>query len=115
MDLLAFYNITAIKDHIDKVAPPIIYTVKSAEIVEITPTISLSEKEDTIENRNIITSTLKLFFANAGHPNMIIYEAYLQNLINDGEYVNTARLTLPNNEIKLTQLEYPVLGVITWQ
>lgn len=108
------FNTDTVKKYLENFAPPVLFTVRSADIIEIVPTVTLSKKENTVGNRNIIRDALKQYFDTLASPNMTIAESVLQKLINDGVNITNATLTLEKPNIVLSVLEYPVLGEVIW-
>lgn len=108
------FNTEAVKKYIENFAPPILFTVRSAEIIEIVPTVTLLKKENTISNRTLIRHALKTYFDNSVSPGMNISESVLEKVINDGVNVTNATLALSGGNKKLSRLEFPQLGEIIW-
>jgi hypothetical protein len=53
---------------INAVAPPLIFTVRTPELVPINPVISLLPAEDTLSNREIVTGRLKVYLRAVAAP-----------------------------------------------
>lgn len=107
-------NIKHIQNYIEKVAPPVIFTVKSAEIIEINISVDLLPEEDTISNRNKIKETFNLYFEERACPDMHIAAQTFRDLIVDATSLTDATITIEGGDKYITQLQFPVLGVITW-
>lgn len=108
------HNIAAVQSYIEQYAPKIIFTVRTPELVEISPTIKLSDGEDTVSNRNLAVQRLKVYLNAKAEPGCTIAQATLQTVIADGVTISKAEVTLPDGEITTTVLQYPVLGEVTW-
>lgn len=107
-------NIAEVQSYIEQYAPKILFTVSTPELVEVKPTVQLSEGEDTVSNRNLVLQRLKVYLNAKAEPGCTITQATLQTVITDGVTISKALLTLPDGEVKTTVLQYPVLGAVTW-
>lgn len=107
-------NIAAVQSYIEQYAPPVIFTVRTPELVEVQPTITLEEEEDTVSNRNLVIQRLKIYLNAKAEPGCTITQATLQAAIVDGVTISKALLTLPGSEVATTVLQYPVIGKVTW-
>lgn len=108
------HNIQAVQSYIEQYSPKIIFTVRTPELVPVSPAIHLSEGEDTVSNRNLVLLRLKVYLNAKAEPGCTITQATLQTVITDGVTISKAELTLPGGEVKATVLQYPVLGDVTW-
>lgn len=108
------HNIAEVQSYIEQHAPPVIFTVRTPELVKINPTVHLFEGEDTVSNRNIVVQRLKVYLNAKAEPGCSITQATLQTTITDGVTISKAILTLPGTEVKTSVLQYPVLGAVTW-
>lgn len=108
-------NLATVKSYIEKLAPPVLFTVRTPELVQILPSISLVDNEDTVENRALVENRLKVYLSAKARPGISFTQALLQSVIVDGVTISEAFLTLPGGKIETTILQYPVLGEITWQ
>ena len=93
---------------------PVLYTVRTPELVQIEPTIELLDAEDTAENRATVLSRLKTYLNVKAMPGSSFTQETLQSVIVDGSTISSARLTLPNGKVETTALQYPVMGSVTW-
>lgn len=109
-------NIDTVTKYIESVAPPIIFTVRTANVIEICPTISLKAEEDSTTNRTLVKQMLENYFESKARPDITIAQATLQAVITDGINITEAALMLPEEkkEIKINSLEFPALGEIAW-
>jgi uncharacterized phage protein gp47/JayE len=110
-------NLTAVKDHISDVSPPIIFDVRTPSLISINPEIKLSHLEDTQENRDLAERRLKAYLQQNAQPGIQITTGALRVAIIDGIRISDAVIKLAGDiigVIKTTILEYPVLGAVTW-
>lgn len=108
------HNLERVQSYIEQYAPKILFTVSTPELVEVTPSIQLSEGEDTVANRNLVLQRLKVYLNAKAEPGCTITQATLQTVITDGVTISRALVTLPNGEVNTTILQYPVLGEVVW-
>lgn len=107
-------NLATVDAYIKGKSVPVLYTVKTPELVQITPRIELLDTEDTSENRATVLARLKTYLNVRAAPGSSFTQETLQSVIVDGSTISSARLTLPNGKIETTALQYPVLGTVTW-
>lgn len=107
-------GISTVTNYIDKKSPPIIFTVRTPELIPLNPKIQLLPNEDTIENRATVLSRIQVYMNARAEPGSTFTQAQLQSVIIDGEIISSATLTLDGGEIATTVLQYPVVGEITW-
>ncbi|WP_147615128.1 baseplate J/gp47 family protein [Treponema pectinovorum] len=108
------HNLATVQSYIESVAPPSLFTVQTPELVKVNPTIQLLEGEDTVSNRNLVISRLKVYLNAKAEPGCTIAQSTLQTVIIDGVTISKAVLTLPGGEISTTVLQYPILGDVAW-
>lgn len=108
------HNTAEVQSYIEQHAPPVIFTVRTPELVEINPAVHLFEGEDTVSNRNLVVQRLKVYLNAKAEPGCTLTQAMLQTAITDGVTISKASLTLPGGEVSTTVLQYPVLGEVSW-
>ncbi|GMO64733.1 MAG: hypothetical protein Ta2A_12510 [Treponemataceae bacterium] len=111
-------NLQAVRDYIDTVSPPVLYAVRTPELVPLNPAIALLPLEDTQGNRELAASRLKLYLQTAANPGITITAGALRVAIIDGMDITSATVKLNDDTtgfISTTILQYPVLGEITWE
>lgn len=107
-------NVQRVQEYIESVAPPIIFTVKAADLVYINLTIDLLQKEDTMVNRKRCENILTQYFLEKAKPNMDINSSVLRDLIVDAISITYAKVTIEDGDKYINQLQFPVLGSILW-
>ena len=107
-------NLATVDAYIKSKSVPVLYTVKTPELVKIEPTIELLKTEDTSENRATVLSRLKTYLNVRAAPGSSFTQETLQSVIVDGSTISSAKLTLPNGKVETTALQYPVLGTTIW-
>lgn len=107
-------GLSTVDAYIKSKSVPILYTVRTPELVQIEPTIELLETEDTSENRATVLGRLKTYLNVRATPGSTFTQETLQSVIVDGSTISEARLTLQGGKVTTTTLQYPVLGTTTW-
>ena len=103
-------DLTAITDYISSVAPPILFTVKTPEIVPINPVI-VPDPSNT-ENLNLAKTRLKEFLDRTAKPGISYNAKELAAEIIDGKLIRNATVKINNDEngiFATTILQYPIL------
>ena len=111
-------NLDIVVEYIGKVAPPILYTVMTPDIISINPSISLLPAEDTTENRGIVTNRLLTYLQATASPGVSYTAGQFRDAIIDGVNISYATVRIHGStigRIDTTVLQYPKLGVITWE
>lgn len=107
-------NIQAVTDYIEQHQPPVIFTVRTPELIPLEPSIKLLPLEDTPSNRDLVKNRLQVFLTAKAEPGVCFTQGLLQSIIVDGVIISEAVLTLPDGKLEATVLQYPVLEEITW-
>jgi len=111
-------NIAEVTNYINKEAPPIIFTVRTPQIINLDPTVSLPSLEDTQANRKIAANRMKAFLQLAAMPGVQVTAGALRSAIIDGVTITGATVKL-NGDIAgivtTTILQYPYLGEVSWE
>jgi len=110
-------NTQAVWDYLDEVAPPILYEVRTPELVSLNPVVTLLPQEDTWGNRDTAVSRMKAFLQVTAEPGISVTAGALKTAIIDGVDISDARVTLGGSVTGITPttiLQYPVLGEVTW-
>jgi uncharacterized phage protein gp47/JayE len=110
-------NLSAVREHISMVSPPVIFDVRTPSLVAVNPAIKLPAHKDTQGNRELAEKRLKAWLQQTAKPGIEVTAGLIRSAIIDGVIITDAVVKL-NGEItgilKTTVLEYPVLGAITW-
>lgn len=110
-------NIAEVVSYINEVAPPVLFTVRNPEIMNINPSIALSAREDTQTNRERAESRIKTYMQMTAKPGVVITAGALKTAVIDGVEITDAAVKIGGSEIGVmptTILQYPYTGVITW-
>jgi uncharacterized phage protein gp47/JayE len=110
-------NLTAVKEYISSVSPPVVFDVRTPSLIPINPEIELPPFENTQRNRELAEQRLKAYLQQNAQPGVQITSGMLRIAVIDGINITDAVIKLAGDiigVIKITVLEYPVLGAVTW-
>jgi hypothetical protein len=110
-------NLQAVTDYINSVAPPITFTVRSPSLVPMNPTVALGD-DDTDSNRGIVSERMKIYLQSVGKPLTQITAGEMRWAIIDGVVIKNPQVKINGSTtgiMETTMLEYPILGVTTWE
>jgi uncharacterized phage protein gp47/JayE len=111
-------NIAEVTNYINEVAPPVIFTVRTPEIIKLNPVVSLPHLEDSQANREIAVNRMKAYLQLAAMPGVQVTAGALRSAIIDGVAITNAAVKLNGDIagiIKTTILQYPSLGEVSWE
>jgi hypothetical protein len=111
-------NLDMVTNHINTVAPPILFTVRTPDLLPLNPTIALRPTEDTLFTRDLATSRLRTFLEVTDAPGFQYTAGMLREAIIDGVTIRGATVKLNGSttgEVQPTILQLPVLGEIIWE
>lgn len=111
-------NIPEVIAYINEVAPPVLFTVRSPEIIHLNPSIALLPQEDTQENRSLAETRIKMYLQMTAKPGAQITAGALKTAVIDGVAITGATVKLNGSTIGIvstTILQYPYAGAITWE
>ncbi|GHV20775.1 Mu-like prophage FluMu protein gp47 [Spirochaetia bacterium] len=113
-------DLLTVRDYINSVAPPVIFTVRTPVLKPLNPAIALGG-DDSESNRDIVTGRLKIYLQMVGKPLGAIAAGEVRAaIVNDFDDIVITNLTVKINGsvtgiMQTTVLEYPVPGTITWE
>ncbi|WP_020613096.1 baseplate J/gp47 family protein [Sediminispirochaeta bajacaliforniensis] len=105
-------DLDIVSDYIYQNAPPVLYTVKTPDIIYVNPSIELISTEDTESNRNTTEIRIKSWMALNIKPGSSITSYQLRDAIVDGTIITDASVTLETGSSTILQLLD--LGDINW-
>ena len=111
-------NLEVVRNYINTVAPPVLFTVRTPALIPLNPAIALLPSEDSMANREIVTSRLKTYLQATAAPGMRYTAGNLRDAVIDGVQISGGTVSLggsASGELVATILELPVLGVLAWQ
>lgn len=111
-------NLEEVTTYISEAAPPVIFTVRTPEIITVNPVVSLPPYEDTQANRETAISRMKALLQLLAMPGIQVTAGALREAIIDGVTITGAAVTLNNDTagiVRTTILQYPCLGAVSWE
>ncbi|MDR1507127.1 MAG: baseplate J/gp47 family protein [Treponema sp.] len=111
-------NPALVSEYISTVAPPVLFTVRTPELLPLDPVIALLPVEDFTANRKIVESRLRTYLQATAIPGTQYTAGMLREAIIDGVIISGATVKLNGSatgKITATILQLPVLGELTWE
>jgi len=111
-------NIEEVTMYLNEVAPPVIFTVRTPEIIHLNPAVSLLPLEDTQANRELAIKRMQAFLQLVAMPGVQITAGALRSAIIDGVIITEATVKLNGDTtgiVGTTILQYPYLGEVSWE
>jgi uncharacterized phage protein gp47/JayE len=111
-------NLAEIKTYINNVAPPVLFEVRTPNIIPINPSASLPPLEDSQANRELAVSRMKAYMQLVSKPGARITAGALRMAVIDGVTITDITVRLGGSTVGVattTILEYPYIGEITWE
>jgi hypothetical protein len=111
-------NLEIVTDYISEVAPPVMFTVRTPEILHLNPALSLLAHEDTQLNRDTAVSRIKAFLQLVAMPGIQITAGALRTAVIDGVSITDATVKLNGDTtgiVNTTILQYPYIGEALWE
>jgi hypothetical protein len=111
-------GLALVTEHINTVAPPVLFTVRTPALIPLDPAVALLPPEDTLANREIVTDRLKMYLEATATPGIRYTAGILREAIIDGVTISGAAVRLAGSttgEVDTTILELPVLGDLSWE
>jgi uncharacterized phage protein gp47/JayE len=111
-------NLAAVRDYINAIAPPCVFTVRTPELICLNPAIELLSAEDNVANRGLIINRIKNFLQMTSKPGIQYTSGMIRNAFIDGIDVTSGVVKLNgdiNGMLSSTVLQLPVFGDVTWE
>jgi hypothetical protein len=110
-------NLALVADYISTVAPPILFTVRTPELVPLNPVLHLLPAEDTVTNRGVVSGRLQVYLQATSLPGKTYTAGMLREAMIDGVVISGGTVALngsTSGTVTTTILQLPVLGEATW-
>jgi hypothetical protein len=111
-------GLALITEYIGTVAPPVLFTVRTPELISVNPAITLLPPEDTLANRGIVVNRLKTYMEATAVPGIRYTAGVLREAIIDGVTISGATVKLDGStagDVETTILQLPVFGEASWE
>jgi uncharacterized phage protein gp47/JayE len=110
-------NLAEVRNYINEVAPPVLFEVRTPDIIPVNPSAALPPPEDSQENRELAVNRIKTYMQFAAYPGARITAGALRLAAIDGVTITDITITLGGSTVGImptTILEYPYIGEIVW-
>jgi hypothetical protein len=111
-------KIDEIKNYMNEVAPPVLFEVRTPEIVNVNPTVALPPTEDSHGNRELAVNRIKAYMQILAKPGVSVTAGALRTAIIDGVAITDASVKVSGSSTGImltTILQYPYIGEVTWE
>jgi len=111
-------NLAEVRDYINSVSPPVLFEVRTPEIIHINPSASLIPQEDSQPNRDLAEARIKTWMQLATKPGIQITAGALRLAVIDGVTITDITIKLNGDVagiVPTTILQYPYIGEVVWE
>jgi uncharacterized phage protein gp47/JayE len=111
-------NLEEVRNHINNNAPPVLFEVRTPNIVPINPSASLPANEDSQASRELAANRMKAYMQLIAKPGAKITAGALRLAVIDGVTITDITVKLGGSTVGVattTILEYPYIGEVTWE
>ena len=111
-------NLAEVRGYISNVAPPVLFDVRTPEIIPVNPSASLPPQEDSQANRELAEARMKAWMQLTARPGVQVTAGALRLAVIDGAAITNATVRLRGDVagiVATTVLEYPYIGEIAWE
>ena len=111
-------NLAEVRNYINDVAPPVLFEVRTPNIILVNPVASLPVQEDTQNNRELAASRIRSYMQVVAKPGVQITAGALRLAVIDGVTITDITVKLGGStvgNVTTTILEYPAFGGIIWE
>jgi len=111
-------NLEEVRNYIKQAAPPVLFEVRTPNIILVNPSVSLPSQEDSQANRELAENRMKSWMQLAAKPGAQITAGALCLAIIDGVTITDAAVKIDGSAVGITAttiLEYPYIGEIIWE
>jgi hypothetical protein len=110
-------NTALVAEYISTVAPPVLFTVRTPDLIPLDPVVTLLPAEDTVSNRETAMNRMKTYLQATAVPGIRYTAGILRDAIIDGVLISGAEVKLDGSvtgAVPTTVLQLPVLGEPSW-
>lgn len=111
-------NLDVVSSYIETVAPPVLFTVRTPNLIPLNMTITLIATENSLENQGLAQERIKVYLNSSARPGVYYTEGSIKDVVIDGVKISYARIKFPVNQMgryEFSVLEYPVLGTVQFE
>ncbi len=108
-------DLDSVKAYIKSVAPPFLWDVSTPGITVFDMSLSfMYGSEDTVENRAAAEAALDLWMDENAKPDMEFSDGLLSTIASSPAGITYVEVTLQESPLQFSIMEYPKIGVKTW-
>jgi uncharacterized phage protein gp47/JayE len=110
-------NLEEVKNYINENAPPVLFDVRTPEIISLNPAVTLPLAEDTWNNRKLAEERLEAYLQLIACPGARVTAGALRSAVIDGVDITDAVVMLNGNAAGIVEtniLQYPYIGEVAW-
>jgi hypothetical protein len=107
-----------VRNYINNNAPPVLFEVRTPNIIAVNPSASLSLQEDSLANRELAVSRMKAYMQLVAKPGARVTAGALRQAVIDGVTITDVTVRLGGSTAGIagtTILEYPHIGEVIWE
>jgi uncharacterized phage protein gp47/JayE len=111
-------NLAEVRNYISGEAPPVLFEVRTPNIMPLNPSASLPPQEDSQANRELAESRMRAYMQLVAKPGALITAGALRLAVIDGITITDAVIKLGGSTVGIattTILEYPYIGEVSWE
>ncbi|MDR0374623.1 MAG: baseplate J/gp47 family protein [Treponema sp.] len=110
-------NLDAVRSYLNENAPPVLFEVRTPEIVSLNPAVTLPLLEDTQHNRELAEQRINAYMQLIARPGERVTAGVLRSAVIDGVDITDALVRLNGDVagiVQTTILQYPYAGEVQW-
>jgi uncharacterized phage protein gp47/JayE len=110
-------NLEGIKNYISENAPPVMFEVRTPDIISLNPSVTLPLAEDTRSNRKLAEERMEAYLQIIARPGERVTAGALRAAIIDGVDITDAAVKLNGDAagiVQTTIFQYPYIGEVSW-
>jgi uncharacterized phage protein gp47/JayE len=111
-------NLAEVRNYISDNAPPVLFDVRTPNIIPLNPAASLPPWEDSQANRELAVSRMKAYMQLTAKPGAMTTAGAPRLAVIDGVTITDVTVRLGGDTagiVTTTILEYPYIGEVTWE
>ena len=111
-------NIDEIKNYMNEVAPPVLFEVRTPEIINLNLAVTLPPAEDNQKNRELAVNRIKTYMQIFAKLGASVTAGAFKTAIIDGVEITDAAVKIGGSTTGImltTILQYPCIGAVTWE
>jgi uncharacterized phage protein gp47/JayE len=111
-------NLAEVRNYLDNNAPPVLFEVRTPNIISINPSAAMLPQEDSQVSRDMAENRMRTYMQAVAKPGAKITAGALRLSVIDGVTITDVTVKLGGSTAGVattTILEYPYIGEISWE